>query len=153
MQTYGVVRQTLDVDCVATDPGRRILARALKESGYEVCQQTPVFTRYRHDSPWLMDVDVLLVDASTYERLLLDSRPWRAGTSTWRVPSLPHLVAMKLHAIRQNPARLGRDLADIISLLQQNPDVVSRDELLALCERFGPPGMGETIVGLLAWNR
>jgi len=153
MQAYGVVRQTLDVDCVAAEQGSLILARALKESGYEVCEQTPVFVRYRHDSPWLMDVDVLLVDASTYEGLLLDSRPWRAGTSTWRVPSLPHLVAMKLHAIRQNPARLGRDLADIISLLQQNPEVVSRGELLALCESFGPPGIGEKIVGLVPWNR
>jgi hypothetical protein len=152
MQTYGVVRQTLDVDCVATEQGGLILAQALLSLGYRVCDRSAAFIRHRHDSPWLMDVDLLLVDTSTYDKLLLDSRPWRAGVSTWRVPSFPHLVAMKLHAIRQNPLRLGRDLSDIISLLQQNPGVLAKGDLLALCDRFGPPAIGERIVGLVSWN-
>jgi hypothetical protein len=85
----------------------------------------------------LLDVDVLLVSQETYEKLLRDSRELRLERCCWRVPSLPHLIAMKLHAMKYNPDRRGHDLPDIVSLLRQNPGVVARDTMAELCRQFG----------------
>jgi len=66
------------------------------------------------------------------------------------VPALPHLIALKLHAIQQNPARLLKDGDDISQLLTANPGTVSADEMKSLCERYAPPGFFETIRRYLA---
>ena len=73
-----------------------------------------------------MDVDVLVskTDLSVFEKAL---------------------VALKLHAMHNNPRREVRDLPDIIALLQANPDAVGETELRDLCYRYGPEGIWERI--------
>ncbi len=56
------------------------------------------------------------------------------------IPKLEHLFSLKLHAIRNDPRRWGGDLRDIQELMRSNPGVVTREKLVELCERFGPPG-------------
>ena len=129
LPAYGVVRQTLDIDCLAAPPGATKLRQVLVAAGYAVAGQSAAVVRYRHESPLLLDVDVLVVSQETYDKLLRDSRQWRTENSVWRVPSLLHLIALKLHALKHNPARWGHDLADIASLLRLNPTAATRDEV------------------------
>jgi hypothetical protein len=145
LPAYGVVRQTLDVDCLATEQGANKLHAALVAAGYVEAGRSSAVVRYRHESPWLLDVDVLLVDAPTYDGLLQDAKPWQRGTTIWHVPSLPHLIALKLHAIKYNPQRKGHDLTDIVALLQQNPGAVTKTALREMCEKFGPAGFFEQL--------
>ncbi len=63
---------------------------------------------------------------------------------TLRVPSLPHLIALKLHAARQE-SREGRDVPDIVALLEANPGVVPPAVLCELCARYGTPGIAEQL--------
>jgi predicted nucleotidyltransferase len=42
-----------------------------------------------------------------------------------RVPSLSHLVALKLYTVTNNAERSTKDLADIAELLRANSDAVS----------------------------
>jgi len=65
LEAYGVMRQTLDVDCLVGEPDLSPLHDRLLEAGYEVSDETALFRRYRHESISLMDIDVLLVDAGT----------------------------------------------------------------------------------------
>lgn len=148
LPAYGVVRQTLDVDCLATESGARKLQDVLLAAGYLEAGRSAAVVRYRHESPWFLDVDVLLVDSPTYSGLLHDARPWQHGAAVWHVPSLPHLIALKLHAIKYNPQRQAHDLSDIAALLQQNPGVVTRTTLRELCEKFGPAGILEHLENL-----
>lgn len=148
LQAYGVVRQTLDVDCLATEQGAKKLHAVLVAAGYVEAGRSSAVVRYRHDSPWLLDVDVLLVDAPTYQGLLQDAHPWHRSTTVWNVPSLAHLIALKLHAIKHNPKRRGHDLTDIVSLLQQNPGTVTKPALREICEKFGPAGVFEQLENL-----
>jgi hypothetical protein len=149
LPVYGVVRQTLDIDCLAATEGAAKLAQALLAAGYVEAARSASVVRYRHDSPLLLDVDILLVNQETYDKLLRDSREWRTDESVWRVPSLPHLIALKLHAMKHNPSRRGHDLSDILSLLQQNPQALRRDTLQELCVEFGPPGVMAELTGAL----
>jgi hypothetical protein len=141
LPVYGVVRQTLDIDCLAAPAGAAKLEQTLLAAGYEVAGRSEAVVRYRHPSPLLLDVDVLLVSPETYDQLLRDSREWQCEGSVWHVPSLPHLIAMKLHAMKHNPSRHGHDLSDILSLLAQNPQTLTRSTVRELCDKFGPPGV------------
>jgi len=152
LPAYGVVRQTLDIDCLATTEGVAKLQRVLLAAGYTEAGRSAAVVRYRHESPLLLDVDVLVVNRETYDKLLRDSRQWRTENSVWRVPSLAHLIALKLHAWKHNPSRRGHELADIESLLRQNPALVTRTEVRGLCEQFGPPGIFEELEKLGLWT-
>ena len=138
---YGVERQTVDVDCLASSEGAAKLERVLLAAGYQEAGRSETVVRYRHSSPMLADVDVMLVDEPTYDKLLRDSQEWRTDRSVWRVPSLPHLIALKLHSMKNNAQRYERDLPDIRNLLQENPQALSRADLEELCAKFGPPGI------------
>ncbi len=141
LPAYGVERQTVDIDCLAAADGAVKLERVLLKAGYEVAGRSEVVVRYRHDSPMLTDVDIMLVNQDTFDKLFRDSREWRTKENVWRVPSLPHLIALKLHAIKHKPDRRERDLPDIRNLLRANPHALTREALRQLCEKFGPPAI------------
>ncbi|MFA5027487.1 MAG: nucleotidyl transferase AbiEii/AbiGii toxin family protein [Candidatus Methylomirabilota bacterium] len=152
LQAYGVIRQTLDVDLLVAEGDADVLEEALRRAGYGVLVRSDIFGRYRHASPALPDVDVLYVDGHTAERMLQRSAEHHAAAAPYRVPALPHLVALKLHAIRNNPAREPRDFADIVELLRTNAGTVGRDELQALCAAHGPEGIWQRLEEVL-WKR
>ena len=141
LTAHGVERQTVDVDCLVAVENRQALDAHLRAGGFERQGETAIFSRYRHPSEFVPDVDVLFVDAATFEKLHVGKIPLRRGPTELQAPALPHLIALKLHAIRNNPAREAGDLGDIAKLLQANPGAVSTSELVALCARFGPPGI------------
>ena len=117
LAAHGVVRQTIDVDCLIAAGDAAALNEVLRSAGYSESSRTENFVRYRHLLPRYAEIDVLLVDLSTLEELLNASRPLKRGKNEFRVPALPHLIALKLHAIRNNPEREARDFGDIAELL------------------------------------
>jgi len=149
LQAYGVVRQTLDVDWLMADMDSEKMDKVLSGAGYAVAAKTDNFTRYIHDSVYLMDVDVLYIDRHTMDEMIAQSRAYRMGDTEFRVPCLMHVIALKLHAIRNNPKREARDLGDITELIRANSDSMSTDELQKACEKFGPEGIAGKVTGYL----
>jgi len=141
LAAHGVARQTVDVDCLIAVENRQALDTHLRSGGFERTGETDNFARYSHSSDLVPDVDVLFVDASTFDKLHMGSIPLQRGPTKLQAPALPHLIALKLHAIRNNPAREAGDLGDIARLLHANPGDISSSELSALCMQFGPPGI------------
>lgn len=149
LPVFGVVRQTVDVDCLIAEGSLPGIADVLAREGYAEKERTPNFVRYRHHSAHLMDVDVLLVDQGTFDRMHKESVSSQVGPVAARVPSLPHFIALKLHAIRNNPKREPRDVADIVDLLRANPDAIAASELGELCAKYGPEGIDQKLEGYL----
>ncbi|MBN1425342.1 nucleotidyltransferase family protein [Candidatus Fermentibacteria bacterium] len=145
LQAYGVVRQTIDIDLLLADEGADDLASILAEVGYRETARSAAFRRFVHDSPAIIDVDLLLVDETTLVALDQDSAEYRCGSAVFRVPSLPHLVALKLHAAKHNPQRRLREAGDIVALVKAHPDALPVSELRRLCERYGPPGLARLV--------
>jgi Nucleotidyl transferase AbiEii toxin, Type IV TA system len=140
MQAYGSARQTLDADFLVSDVARPLLSDALAAAGFQCLSHTINFARFRHAKSEMQDVDFLFVDDSTLQKMIAGSLQITFGSSTLRVPGLPHLIALKLHAMKNDPGRRARDLADIVDLLRLHPHDVSESELAGLCERYGPAG-------------
>lgn len=149
---YGVSRQTADIDCLAAADGATKLGKVLLAAGYKAIARSENVVRYEHSSPMLQGVDVLLVNPETFEKLRRDSQEWRTAQSVWRVPALPHLVALKLHAMKNNPKRREHDVGDIGALVRQNPTLVTREVLRELCAQFGPPDVWEDLETMDLWK-
>ena len=141
LAAFGVARQTLDIDCLMVDSDSGAIHAILTEVGYRETERTENFIRYSNSSIYLMDVDVMLVDRDTFNKMLPRSFIYQAGTIKARVPCLVHLIALKLHAIKNNPKRELKDLGDIVELLRSNPGKVAREELKSTCARYGPDGI------------
>ena len=73
-----------------------------------------------------------------------------AVRSLWpsSVPGLKHLLALKLHAAR-NEHRMDKDMGDVRELLLANPGAVSSLELQQLCDQFGSPELVRRLASFL----
>ena len=149
LDVHGVSRQTIDVDCLIAEEHRGNMDLHLRKAGFSRVAETGMFARYRHASAAVPEVDVLFVDVPTFAKLESASIPFPGG-GPLRTPCLLHLVALKLHAIRNNPEREARDLGDIAELLRTNRDSVSSAELSMICQRYGVVGIEERILRLLS---
>lgn len=141
LQELGVPRQTFDLDLMIAETDKESIAKILLDDGYTSVAETKNFQRFSHPRPERMDIDLLFVDSSTFEKLAAHSSTSKSGTSTLRIPSIPHFIALKLHAIRNNPKREARDLGDIAELLRARPGVLSPQQLEESCRKFGPKGV------------
>lgn len=149
LAAHGVVRQTMDVDCLIDEADSGSADKALTGCGYRQGFKADSFVKYEHQSGLFMDIDVMLVDEETFGKMRDRSSIEQIGDADIRVPSVSHLLALKLHAVKNNPRRELKDLGDAVELLRHGKDVVPRDELREICERYGPEGVFERLEGYL----
>ncbi len=145
LEAHGYVRSTLDLDLLVRLPDLDLLGERLREFGYVLTAETAIFSRWRSVDPAMVDLDLLYVDPATFDKLDRDAVTMNCGELSLRVPSVPGMIALKLHAMRNEADRRIRDTQDIQAILRLNPTAVALDDLRALCERYGPPEIFELI--------
>lgn len=133
---HGAQRDTVDLDCVLVAEKREEMKAFLESRGFEEAAHQGSFSRFRHQSLVYPLLDVMQVDAETWEELWAKSLPKTLRGLPMRVPAVVHLVALKLHAIRENPERERQDGEDIARLLRANPNSLPENELRVLFERY-----------------
>jgi hypothetical protein len=79
----------------------------------------------------------MLVDESTFEKLWVEARVLNFAGVSFRAPKSLHLIALKLHALK-NPARAarGKDLPDIIQLMRIAEVDLADPELEGILKRY-----------------
>jgi hypothetical protein len=145
MIAYGSERLTQDCDCAAVADEERELASALSKLGYIFEERYQSFSRYVHLGRVKPVVDVMLLTEETFQRLWKESREVLLDGIHLRVPKPLHLVALKLHALKQNPDRIGKDLSDIKYLLDTTRGTWTPDDLSELADRYA----SEDVRGIL----
>ena len=108
---------------------------------WNIVYRTPFFAKFRLLSTGTPVIKVLFLDPTTFGKLRDDSFERVFSGFTLRVPSLIHVVAMKLQTIKIEPDREDDDLPEILSLLRINQGGWKDEELDAVCKRFGPQGI------------
>ena len=69
----------------------------------------------------LMDIDFMFVDQETLAKISKEGEHLKIAGQKFVVPSLHHLIALKLHSIKHNPKiRYTKDFPDIVSLIRIN---------------------------------
>ena len=143
---YGYPRTTTDLDLLVRELDRRKWDELIIPLGFYQHQIQRVFHMYnplRHDMP---PVDLMLVDAGTFEKLFANSVESTLAYAKIRLPSLKHLIALKLHALRTDQShRRERDLGDVVSLIAINKVDLAAEEYGEIIERYATPALVEEI--------
>jgi hypothetical protein len=78
-------------------------------------------------------------------------KPCHQATRNQWPDNARHLIALKLHALKQNPGKRDQDYSDIVRVARSRAAQIPPDELKALCEKYGPNGIYEQIRTALSY--
>jgi hypothetical protein len=134
LHAYGLSRATFDLDFVTEDGAQEPLVRFLEALGYETLHRSEGYSNHVHGDAGSGRVDVVYVGGETARRLFDGARA-SAALAGHPVPRPEHLAAMKVHAMKNDPERTLRELADIQFLLRLPG--VDRAEVRGYFERAG----------------
>jgi hypothetical protein len=139
---YGYPRMTRDLDLLVREDDRRAWDALITSLGYQPHQIMRAFHMYNPGGLQAPAVDLMLVDAGTFGKLSADALTVTMAESSVQLPSLPHLIALKLHALRQGGAhRYERDLGDVITLLQVNHVDLATPKYREIVARYATPAI------------
>ncbi len=148
---YRISRQTADVDFIIAKEDFEKIALLLDDAGYSVSRYD-LFARFTNRAMNLMDIDFLFVDKATLLKILEEGKVVKIAHKEFTVPSLQHLIALKLHSLKNNPASGNKDLLDVVRLITENGINYEVEEFKNLCLKFGTGKIYEKIKILLEQN-
>lgn len=147
---YKVTRQTADVDFLIIEEDFKKLVGSLRKAGYKSNLAQGTFAQLQSSRISLLDLDFMFVDRDTLAKILKEGEQIKIAGQKFTVPSLFHLIALKLHSIKHNPRhRLMRDLPDIISLMRVNKVDCKSKKFKELCLKYGTLGLYNQLVDAL----
>lgn len=135
---YGYTRSTLDVDFMIVSDRLEDVRRIMESAGFtniDIQENVAFFSTPGGG----LRADFLRVDSTTMRKLMAKAGQTSVRGRVLRLPALKDLLAMKIFAFAQNPARrMGKDLPDIAYLsVIHNLDL--EKDVRPLCKRFGTP--------------
>jgi len=118
MQAHGLSRTTQDLDLVVDAAVQSELLAFMESLGYRTLHASAGFSNHLHADSSFGRVDFIYVDRETADQIFP-----AAATRAWEGRSLPvisaeHLIAMKVHAMKNDPSRTFGELADIQHLMR-----------------------------------
>lgn len=118
LAAYGLTRTTQDLDLVVASSAQPDLIQFLETRGYKTLHRSSGYSNHAHPDPDWGRVDFVYVGGETGARLFDSCRDLRGpGDLAVPVPKPEHLAALKVLAMKNNPARELQDLADVRFLL------------------------------------
>jgi hypothetical protein len=117
LHAYGLARATLDLDLATESAAQSKLVAFLESLGYETLYRSAGYSNHVHALPELGRLDFVYVESETARVLFSGGTTLELGEHRVPVPRPEHLVAMKVHAMKNDPSRTLREMADIQFLL------------------------------------
>jgi hypothetical protein len=146
---HGHTRATFDIDFLASALERGRWHDRLAGAGLKLFAETSSFSQYTQ--PGGGDgFDLMWVDESTFARMghLAETRNF--GGCAAKVPCLDHLIALKLHALKQPSAhRVAKDADDIEVLVRRHRLDLRTPHYEELFVKYGNREIYETFLRLL----
>ncbi len=148
---YGYSRETGDLDFFISQADRASWMKLLKDFGYENHNDGGNFIQYDPPAQNAWPVDLMLVQEKTFAPILAASREADLFGIQTRVPSLEHLLALKLHALKNTRmSRFLKDFLDVEYLIRLNRLDIKSKNIRDLFEKYGTPDLYEKISRSLA---
>ncbi len=135
---YGFARETADVDFLICADNRTAWLELLTKLGYRVFSDGGSFVQLSSDQQSAWPLDLMLVQKKTFQPMLADSREVEFYGTTSRIPSLEHLIALKLHALKNTRVnRFLKDYLDVENLIQINHLDIKSKKIRLLFTKYG----------------
>lgn len=146
---YKVTRQTLDIDFLCTKEHFNKIKGSLEAEGYKTYREEANFIQLENDKPGLMAIDFMFVDFNTFDKIKTAGKEIKIAGQDFIIPSLFHLIALKLHSIKNNQKRELTDFPDIARLIVNNSIDVREPDFRSLCLKYGTEEIYERIKKLI----
>ncbi len=151
VNVYGYPRTTSDIDLLIREEDRRAWDTLITGLGYLPHQIMRAFHMYNPQQRGEPPVDLMLVDAGTFGKLASERGKSVLAETEIFVPKLSHLLALKLHALRNGGAhRFDRDMSDVVTLVQVNRVDLAEPEYVDILNRYATPTVHAEILRRLA---
>lgn len=135
---YSAARQTVDIDFLIIEEDYKKVLQLLVEEGYHEHGKSDVCAKVITDGSYIFDIDFVFVDKETIVKIINDGVERNLSGLSFLIPSLENMVALKLHAIKNNPnKREFKDLPDIINMIRENDVDISSEKFRNLCLKYG----------------
>jgi hypothetical protein len=136
LAAYGHPRMTLDLDLLTEAAAQEAVVGFMESRGFATLHRSSGYSNHLHPDRARGRVDFVYVHGDTARLLFAAVRtmPGPGGRSI-SVPCPEHLVAMKVQAMRDAPARTWQELVDIAYLA--GLDGVDRAAMKGYFERHG----------------
>lgn len=149
VNAYRVIRKTGDLDLVVRERDVVRWRTILVGLGFAVFHEDGAFVQLSPPTTAGWPVDLLVVDDETLATMKGAARSVTFEGTPCLVPSIRHLIAMKLHALRfSGEARTLKDAVDVVELAAANGIDLRGEEFRALCDRFADTRVYERILQL-----
>ncbi len=146
----GYERTTLDFDFMIPAADLTAWKKILSSLGYHPIHETKAFAQFEPVGGGGFRVDLMLVDDSTFAKLLAGSEVRSYGGCEIRVAGVLHLIALKLHATRTwDRAVQGKDYYDILNLVRVNRIDTAAPEFQKILDRYATPSIKERLLSEL----
>ena len=139
VNAHGGSGDTAEVECAIAAASEAKFAHYVSLAGWNMVYRTQFFAKYRLLSTGSPEMKVMFLDPTTFDRLLAAGFDFPFDGVPLRVPSLIHVIAMKLQGVKNEPHLEIGEFPKILALLRANSDAWKSDDLLEACNRFGPP--------------
>lgn len=143
---WGLSRQSEDVDILVSRADLPLWQPIVHQLDYSLLHAHPAYLRF---SPPFLDawpLDLILTNEETYQMMRARATALDLGAITVQTPSVEHLLAMKLHILKQGQQqRHWKDLADIMDMLDLGLMDAEGRGFQQLCTTFGRPGIYQHI--------
>jgi hypothetical protein len=146
---HGHTRATFDVDFLVRRADRELWGARLTQSGLTLFGETRAFAQFTQGDQG-DGLDLMFVQEATFESMWERSEERDFGGTLARVPSLDHLLALKLHALKQAlPHRTSKDAEDVETLLRRNRIDLRQRQYEELFLKYGTRELYDTFLRLL----
>jgi predicted nucleotidyltransferase len=148
---YGYSRDTSDLDFFISQNERKEWMNVLKEFGYTSYHDGGNFIQYAAPDKNAWPVDLMLVQEKTFAPIFEASRAAEFFGVKTRVPLLEHLIALKLHALKNTRMRrFLKDFLDVENLIAINKLDIKSQKIRGLFDKYGTQDLYEKISQSLA---
>ena len=137
---HGVSRYTEDFDFLIDRETLPSWRQMLAAMDFRRFREGPSFEQFSRDGTGPKRLDLMLVNAATFEKLAQRSISLPEPSESLRIVCAEHLIALKLHALKQDlEHRRLRDFLDVVEVLQKNQLDLEGAEMKEVFEKFGTP--------------
>ena len=136
LKAYGYLRATEDVDFLVRGAYQDRIIAYLESLGYETIYRSAGFSNHVHPLANLGRIDFIYVEGETGDIIFSEARSLLVLDDLWvPVVKAEHLIALKVFAMKNDPERSFREMADLQFLLKL-PEL-DLEEVRGYFEKYG----------------
>ena len=147
VNAHGHSRATGDLDLAVPKSDREPWQDLLQSMGYRLTESNDRFLQFEPETSGRLPIDLMLANDPTFAGLWAAAGEVRYDDRLFRVVSIEHLIAMKLHVLKQGKLhRFLKDLQDVLDLARvKNLDLRS-EKFRNLFAKYGNMHLYEKVL-------